>query len=98
MAKNAGVDGPVNYDRWANKLLAGILPYLHPQDKVLTRCLGEMPDLYAAFLSRVKGLCRVPSMVPLALTSLLYLAMMRPPVRDLALDTVQEIWVECKSF
>lgn len=95
-----GADAPpprqlLRYDRWALRLLDGFLPYLHPQDKVLTRFLGEIPELGAPVLARVKALCRDPSLVPLALTSLLYLVMMRPPVRELALDAVQDIWTEC---
>ncbi len=90
------VNAPLHYDKWMLKLIDGFLPYLHPQDKVLTRFLGEIPDLNTAVMARVKNLCRDPSMVPLALTSLLYLVMMRPPVRGLALDTVQDIWTECE--
>ncbi|KAI0484895.1 hypothetical protein GGR56DRAFT_616038 [Xylariaceae sp. FL0804] len=87
-------DVPLHYEKWALRLLDGFLPYLHSQDKVLTRFLSELPDLDAAILSRVQTLCRDPSLVTLALTSLYYLVMMRPPVRDLALDAVQAIWTE----
>jgi len=86
---------PSHYHKWSLRLIDGFLPYLHPQDKVLTRFLGEVPELSPAMMARVKNLCRDPSLVPLALTSLLYLVMMRPPVRGLALDTVQDIWTEC---
>ncbi len=89
-------DVPLHYEKWTMRLLDGFLPYLHPQDKVLTRFLGELPELNAAMMTRVKNLCKDPSMVPLALTSLLYLVVMRPPAKDLALDTVQDIWTECK--
>lgn len=95
--KRYGGDAPLHYDKWALKVVDGFMPYLHPQDKVLTRFLGEVPELNAAIMAKVKSLCRDPSMVPLALTSLLYLLMMRPPARELTLDTVQDIWLECKS-
>ncbi|KAI1641183.1 hypothetical protein F4809DRAFT_215248 [Biscogniauxia mediterranea] len=85
---------PAHYEKWALRLLDGFIPYLHSQDKVLTRFLSELPELNAAILSRVKTLCRDPSLVSLALTSLYYLVMMRPPVRSLALDTVQDIWTD----
>jgi symplekin len=91
-----GDSGNRQYDKWAMRLVDGFLPYLHPQDKVLTRFLGEVPELSAMILDRVKSLCRDPSLVPLALTSLLYLVMMRPPVRGLALDAVQDIWTDCE--
>ncbi|KAL0936430.1 mRNA cleavage and polyadenylation specificity factor complex subunit pta1 [Colletotrichum truncatum] len=87
-------DHPLHYEKWALKLIDGFSQYLNAQDKVLTRFLGEIPELSAAILSRVKLMCRDPLVVPLALTSLLYLVMMRPPVKELALDTVQDIWTE----
>lgn len=89
-------DCPNNYEKTALKLINGFLPYLHPQDKVLTRFLSEIPELNRAMLSRVKDMCRDPSVTQLALTSLLYLAMMRPPVKEMALDAVQDIWTECE--
>ncbi|GKT89634.1 mRNA cleavage and polyadenylation specificity factor complex subunit [Colletotrichum tofieldiae] len=85
---------PLHYEKWALKLIDGFSQYLNAQDKVLTRFLGEIPELSPAILSRVKLMCRDPLVVPLALTSLLYLVMMRPPAKELALDTVQDIWTE----
>ncbi|KAI0025375.1 hypothetical protein F4780DRAFT_768252 [Xylariomycetidae sp. FL0641] len=83
-----------HYEKWALRLLDGFLPYLRAQDKILTRFLSELPELSAPMLARVRNMCRDPSMVGPALQSLLYLVMMRPPVRDLALDTVQDIYTE----
>ena len=87
---------PMHYEKCTLRLLDGFLPYLHPQDKVLTRFLSEIPELNKTILARVKYMCRDPSVVKLALTSLLYLVIMRPPVKEIALDTVQDIWTECK--
>lgn len=97
LAKKQSPEAPLHYDTWALKLVDGFFPYLNPSDRVLTRFLGEIPELNRTILAKVKRLCADPSMVQLALTSLLYLVMMKPPVRDMALDTVQDIWVECKS-
>ena len=97
MLARMGDDYPKNYEKNALRLIDGFLPYLAPQDnKVLTRFLSEIPELGRDMLSRVKSVCRDPSVTQLALTSLLYLAMMRPPVKEMALDTVQDIWIECK--
>ncbi|TPX16566.1 uncharacterized protein E0L32_003860 [Thyridium curvatum] len=87
----------LHYDEWALRLMDGFLPYLHAQDKVLTRFLGELPELNRTILAKVRGLCRDPSLVQLALTSLVYLVMMRPPVREAALDTIQDIWLESED-
>ena len=94
--KRSGADCPVHYEKWTLKLIDGILPYLTAQDKVLTRFFSEIPELTPAMLARVKNMCRDPSVTPLALTTLLYLVMMRPPVKEMALDVVQDIWTDCK--
>lgn len=88
----------LHYEKWVLKVLDGILPYLDGRDKVLTRFLGEIPGLSIDVLSRVKGLCRDPALVQVALTSLLYLVMMRPPSREIALDAFEDIWNTCQSL
>jgi symplekin len=85
----------LHYEKWVLKVLDGIVPYLDSRDKVLTRFLSEIPSLSIEVLERVTGLCRDPSMLNLALTSLLYLVMMRPPVREIALDAVEDVWASC---
>ncbi|OAQ91018.1 mRNA cleavage and polyadenylation specificity factor complex subunit [Purpureocillium lilacinum] len=89
-----GDDHLARYEKCTLRLIDGFLPYLHPQDKVLTRFLSEIPELNPTMLSRIKHMCRDPSVTQLALTSLLYLVIMRPPVKESALDTVQDIWTE----
>lgn len=96
MVRKQSGDHPLHYEQCTLRLIDGFLPYLHPQDKVLTRFLSEIPELNPTILSRVKSMCRDPSVVQLALTSLLYLVMMRPPVKEIALDTVENIWTDCK--
>ncbi|PNP42557.1 hypothetical protein TGAM01_v203777 [Trichoderma gamsii] len=90
----AGGDHPMYYEKCTLRLIDGFLPYLRPQDKVLTRFLSEIPELNRAILSRVKHMCRDPSVTQLALTSLLYLVIMRPPIKEAALDVVQDIWTD----
>ncbi|RWA04376.1 hypothetical protein EKO27_g10727 [Xylaria grammica] len=87
-------DAPANFEKWTLRLIDAFLPYLHSQDKILTRFLSELPELTVSILARVNTLCRDPSLVNLALTSLYYLVMFRPPVRNIALDTIQDIWTE----
>ena len=85
-----------NYEKWALKILDGMMPYLDAKDKALTRFLGEIPRLTKEMLGRVKSLCRDPVLVPMAITSLLYLVIMKPPSREVALDAVEEVWIERK--
>ncbi|KAI0537974.1 mRNA cleavage and polyadenylation specificity factor complex subunit [Xylaria digitata] len=91
---NQSHDVPANYEKWTLRLIDAFLPYLHSQDRILTRFLSELPELTVSILARVNTLCRDPSLVNLALTSLYYLVMFRPPVRNIALDTIQDIWTE----
>lgn len=92
----SGDDAVLHYETWVLKVLDGIVPYLDARDKVLTRFLSEIPGVSPDVLARVKGLCRDPAMVNLALTSLFYLIVMRPPVREIALDAMEDVWNTCK--
>ncbi|KAK3382420.1 hypothetical protein B0T24DRAFT_12001 [Lasiosphaeria ovina] len=94
LTKRSRSDAPLHYEKCALRLVDGFLSYITSQDKVLTRFLAEIPELSRALLGRLKSLCADPTTVHLALTSLLYLVMMKPPVREIALDTVAAIWVE----
>ncbi|KAK4229092.1 putative Pre-tRNA-processing protein [Podospora fimiseda] len=94
LIKLSGSGAPLNYEKYALRLIDGFLNYITPQDKVLTRFLAEIPELSRELLGKCKTLCGDPTTVNLTLTSMLYLVMMRPPVRAIALDTVAEIWQE----
>ncbi|KAK4042204.1 hypothetical protein C8A01DRAFT_44727 [Parachaetomium inaequale] len=94
LTKRNNSGGELHYEKCALRLVDGFLSYITAQDKVLTRFLAEIPELSRPLLGKLKGLCADPTTVQLALTSLLYLVMMRPPVREIALDTVAEIWTE----
>ncbi|KAM7224550.1 protein of unknown function (DUF3453) domain containing protein [Rhypophila decipiens] len=87
-------DAPLYYETWALRLVDGFISFATAQDKVLTRFLAEIPELSPALLGRLKSLCGDPTTVQLALTTLLYMVMMRPPVKEIALDTVAAIWLE----
>jgi len=86
----------LHYEKWTLRILDRITPFLDRKDKILMRFLSEIPEVGAEVLNRVKALCRNPEMVSLALTSLLYLVMMKPPAREIALDTMEDIWRTCK--
>ena len=81
-----------NYNKWALRVLDGLLPYLDAKDKQLLRFLSEIPELNADMLVRVKKLAQDPERVPLAVMSLQYLTMFRPPVKEICLDAVEDMW------
>lgn len=86
-----------HYEKWALKVLDGIVPYLDAKDKVLTRFLSEIPSLNPEMLSRIKNLCRDPAMISLSITSLVYVIMFKEPAKEIALDALEAIYESCKS-
>lgn len=96
LAKRAGLGAPLNYERCALRLMDGFLSYTTGNDKLLIRFLAEIPEITRKLLERLKGLCSDPTTVELAMRALLYLVMMKPPAKELALDIVYECWLECK--
>jgi len=87
-----------HYEKWALKVLNGIVGFLDARDKILTRFLSEVPAITLELLQMVKDLCQNPVTINLSLTTLLYLVMFRPPVRDMALDAVEDIWATCELY
>ena len=84
-----------NYTRWVNRLVDRLLPYLDARDKnVLIRFLSEIPTIDREILDRVKTLARDPERVSMCILAMQYLLMMRPPVREVVLDTVESVWHE----
>ncbi|KAL8720671.1 MAG: hypothetical protein Q9225_002500 [Loekoesia sp. 1 TL-2023] len=81
-----------DYEKWMLKVLDSILPFLDAKDKVLIRFLSEIPALDEKVVDRVKGLARDPERVTLAANALYYLAAFRPPVRDICIDGLEDLW------
>ncbi|PBP23346.1 mRNA cleavage and polyadenylation specificity factor complex subunit [Diplocarpon rosae] len=86
-------DSTPHYGRWVVKVLDGMIPYLDGQDRGLViKFLSDIPGLSMDVLDRVKKLCRDPATVNMALQSLLFLVAYRPPVRELVLNAVEDVW------
>ncbi|KAK4696411.1 hypothetical protein P7C71_g1492, partial [Lecanoromycetidae sp. Uapishka_2] len=81
-----------HYVKWTLKLLDSIMPYLDAKDKLLIRFLSEIPEVNEEVLKRVKSLARDPERVQLAVNTLLYLIMVKPPARDMSLDALEDLW------
>ena len=84
-----------NYTRWVNRLVDSLLPYLDARDKnLLIRFLSEIPAIDRELLDRVKTLAKDPERVSMCILAMQYLLMMRPPVREAVLDTVESVWYD----
>ncbi len=89
----------LHYEKWVLKVMDGMVPYLDASDKnVLIRFVSEIPGLSPGVLERLKELCRNPATVTIALMSLLFLHMQKPPARHMVLAAVEDIWDTCRSF
>ncbi|KAI9809008.1 MAG: hypothetical protein M1825_002297 [Sarcosagium campestre] len=89
-AAATGATAP-NYEPCVLRILDGILPYLDARDKLFTRFLSEIPSVTPAVLERVKRLARDPERVALAVNSLHYLILLRPPAREISLDALEDL-------
>nr|OQO31205.1 hypothetical protein B0A51_01584 [Rachicladosporium sp. CCFEE 5018] len=75
------------------RLLDSLIPYLDTKDnKILIRLLSEIPSLPAGIFPRIERVADDPERVGLVVQALLYLVMFRPPVRELALDSLESLW------
>ena len=84
-----------NYTRWVNRLVDRLLPYLDARDKnLLIRFLSEIPSIDREVLERVKTLAQDPERISMCILAMQYLLMMRPPVREVVLDTIESLWHE----
>lgn len=84
-----------NYSRWVNRVIDRLLPYFDARDKnLLIRFLSEIPSINREILDRIKSLARDPERINMCMLSMQYLLMMRPPSRELVLDTIETIWHE----
>lgn len=84
-----------NYSRWVNRVIDRLLPYLDARDKnLLIRFLSEIPAINREILDRIKSLARDPERINMCMLSMQYLLMLRPPSRELVLDTIETIWHE----
>lgn len=82
----------LNYNRLTLRLTDGILPFLDARDKIFIRYLSELPWLTLEILGRVKLVAEDPERVPLAMASLRYLLMFRPPSRSWVCDVLEEVY------
>ncbi|KAK5126963.1 hypothetical protein LTR85_008321 [Meristemomyces frigidus] len=84
-----------NYNHYSLRLLTILSPYLDTKDgRHLIRFLSEIPQIDRAHLEVVKKIADDPERVGLATQALLYLIMLRPPVRGTAVDVAEELWRE----
>jgi symplekin len=82
-----------NYYPQLLRILDYMVTFLDARDnKLLIRFLSEIPAINADVLERVKMLAMDPERVNMCLMSMQYLILMRPPVRGLALDTIEQMW------
>lgn len=84
-----------NYLTWSLRTLDALLPFLDTKDgRHLIRFLSEIPQLSPEHLARVKKIADDPERVQVATQALLYLIMLRPPIRQAAIDVAEEMWRE----
>jgi symplekin len=81
-----------NYRRCALRLLDGMMAYIESSDKVLVRFISEIPELDTEILQRMRKMAEDPERVSLSIMVLQFLYMFRPPVREITVDVLEDMW------
>ncbi|KAK4701540.1 symplekin, partial [Phenoliferia sp. Uapishka_3] len=76
------------YDRWLRRLLEHILQHSSNKDKAFTQFIVDLPTIPNEEISRFGAMCTNPEQVQLGFAALRDLTVMRPPVRQAALDVL----------
>jgi symplekin len=86
---------PRHYQKWVLRFIDDLSVYLggSKQDmKILVRFISEIPELDREIVERVAGLASDPERTTIVTAALRYLVQFRPPVKNLCLDALQEVW------
>lgn len=81
------------YDRWLRRLLEHILSYSSNKDKAFSQFMVDLPEIPVGEVARLGELCKNPEQLQLGFSSLRELALLRPPVRQAALDVLLSLTV-----
>ncbi|KAI5817140.1 hypothetical protein BZA77DRAFT_43080 [Pyronema omphalodes] len=93
-----GQEREKQYNKWMMKVMESIIPFLAQGDKIFIRMMSEIPEIPLELIERVKGLCLDPDRLILGTSILQYMAMYRPPVKDICLNFLEELWINRKFF
>lgn len=92
LTRNFGTKTP-NYDYWVSQLFETLIPRFDENDRnTLIRFVSELPFINQNILTQVQRLSNDPATLDICLKALQYLYMMRPPVREAVIDTMETIW------
>jgi symplekin len=87
-----------HYRKCALRLLDGIITYIEGTDKILVRFMSEIPEVDREILQRMKRMAEDPERIELSIMVLQYLYMFRPPVREICVDVLEDMWRTSKCF
>lgn len=81
----------LHYDYWTKQLFQTLIPRFDDH-KLLIRFLSEIPSINHDILTLITPLARDPLTIRICKMALQYLYTFRPPVRDLVVDILSQIW------
>ncbi|GAA5867661.1 hypothetical protein JCM1840_006647 [Sporobolomyces johnsonii] len=76
------------YDRWLRRLLEHVCTHSSNADKALYQFMMDLPEIPADEMSRLESMCLNPDQMQLGFSTLRELAILRPSVRQAALDVL----------
>ncbi|GMM33738.1 RNA-processing protein [Saccharomycopsis crataegensis] len=94
---NGKIETPT-YIIWTVKVLDSIIPFLETKDrKIFIRLLSDLPYLNKEIITKLKSLCLDRLRFGLGLQSLQYLVLVRPPVKEICIEMLIEIYNDVKE-
>jgi symplekin len=86
-----------NFSKWAHHFLDELSAFIGSEHtKLLVRFVSEVPGLDAGIIDKIKKLALDPERVVMVVSTIHYLTLYRPPIRELCLDAIEDLWRNCE--
>lgn len=87
------------YYEYAGRIMDTLVQTVDPDNwKYFIRLVGELPEMDAKLVSKLKHLLIDPDRSVIGVRSLKYLIMLRPPTREFCLDVIEEVYGSNESM
>lgn len=81
------------YLKWTSQFLDQIIPLMDMDDsKGFIRLLSDLPELTRSMIQKLRSLCIDPERAQIGYRTIRFLIMLRPPVKEMCLDLLEELY------
>ncbi|KAF2674204.1 hypothetical protein BT63DRAFT_449199 [Microthyrium microscopicum] len=84
---------PMHFKKWSHRFLDELSAFIsHEHQNLLIRFVSEVPGLDSDLINKVKRLALDPERIGMTVKVLYYLTMFRPPVKEICLDAIEDLY------